>query len=227
MKRAIARWPFFRKRVIEMHDFSVAMGLMDFVPVAFFAVTALILLRDLYSKMYKGAYALLAAGTINVFTAGFCKALWKLLYAANICDFTALEEMFLPLNSLGLLLVGLSLIGMLCWKRKDTVMLSAAPAVFSGSFVFIMMMVVGLGGICASLSILAAKMKKKGTIILFVLSFVCAMGMGYMSSKDSTLAWVNWVEQSINTVSQLCLMLGVIALHKAGLADYRFPEAAA
>lgn len=208
-----------------MHDFSVAMGLMDFIPVAFFAVTAVILLRDLYNKMFKGAYALLAAGTLNVFTAGFCKALWKLLYAANICDFAALEHMFLPLNSLGLLLVGLSLIGMLCWKRKDALMLSAAPAVFSGSFVFIMMMVLGLGGMCASLSILAAKMKKKSTIALFILSFICAMGMGYMSSQDSTLAWVNWVEQSINTVSQLCLMLGTITLHKAGLADYRFEEA--
>jgi hypothetical protein len=177
--------------------------------------------------MFKGAYALLAAGTINVFTAGFCKALWKLLYAADICDFTALEQMFLPVNSMGLLMVGLSLIGMLCWKRKDTMILSAAPAVFSGSFVFIMMMVVGLGGICAVMSVLAARMKKKGTIILFVLSFVCAMGMGYMSSQDSTLAWVNWVEQSINMVSQLCLMVGTIALHKAGLANYKFQEAKA
>ena len=207
-----------------MHDFSVAMGLMDFVPVAFFGVTAVILLRDLYNKMFKGAYALLAAGTINVFTAGFCKALWKLLYAANICDFAALEQIFLPLNSLGLLLVGLSLIGMLCWKRKDTVMLSAAPVMVSGSLVFILMMVLGLGGICAALSILAAKMKKKGAIVLFVISFVAAMGMGYMSSKDSTLAWVNWVEQSINTVSQLCLMIGTIALHKAGLAKFTFQK---
>ena len=207
-----------------MHDFSVAMGLMDFVPVAFFGVTAVILLRDLYNKMFKGAYALLAAGTINVFTAGFCKALWKLLYAANICDFAALEQIFLPLNSLGLLLVGLALMGMLCWKRKDTVLLSAAPVMVSGSLVFILMMVLGLGGICTALSILAAKMKKKGTIALFVISFVAAMGMGYMSSKDSTLAWVNWVEQSINTVSQLCLMMGTIALHKAGLADYKFQE---
>ena len=207
-----------------MHDFSVAMGLMDFIPVVFFAVTAVILLKDLYSKMYKGAYAILAAGTVNVFTAGFCKALWKLLYAANICDFAALEQLFLPINSLGLLLVGLSLVLMLCRKRKDTVLLSAAPAVFSGSLVFIMMMVLGLGGMCAALSILAEKMKKKGTIALFVLSFVCAMGMGYMSSQDSSLAWVNWVEQSINTVSQLCLMLGTVALHKAGLAEYRFRE---
>ena len=208
-----------------MHDFSVTMGLMDFVPVAFFGVTAVILLRDLYNKMCKGAYTLLAAGAVNVFTAGFCKALWKLLYAANICDFQPLEQIFLPLNSLGLLLVGVSLICMLCVKRKDVVALSAAPAVISGSFVFIMMMVVGLGGICASLSVLAAKMKKKGLIILFILSFFFAMGMGYMSSKDSTLAWVNWVEQSINTVSQLCLMIGVISLHKAGLAEFKLTEA--
>ena len=201
------------------------MGLMDFVPVAFFGITALTLLQDLYSKMCKGSYALLAAGTFNVFTAGFCKALWKLLYAANICDFRPLEQMFLPLNSLGLLLVGVSLICMLCLKKKETHILSAAPVVFSGSFVFIMMMVVGLGGICAVMSILAAKMKKKGIIILFVLSFIFAMGMGYMSSKDSTLAWVNWVEQSINTVSQLCLMIGVISLHKAGLAEFKLTEA--
>ena len=202
-----------------MNNFTIGMGLMDFIPVLFFGVTAVILLRDLYNKMVKGAYALLAAGCVNVFMAGFCKALWKLLYAANICDFTVLEHMFLPVNSLGLLFVGLSLIGMLCWKKK-TVTLSVAPVVFSGSMVFIMMMVVGLGGLCAGLSVLAAKMKKKWTIVLFVLSFVCAMGMGYMSSQDSSLAWVNWVEQSINTVSQLCLMLGVIALHKAGLAAY-------
>jgi hypothetical protein len=86
---------------------------------------------------------------------------------------------------------------------------------------FIMMMVVGLGGMCASLSIVAAKMKKAPVMILFILSFVCAMAMGYMSSQDSTLAWVNWAEQSINVVSQGCLMLGVIILHKAGLAAYQ------
>lgn len=206
-----------------MNNFTVPMGLMDYIPVIFFGVTALILLGDLYNKMSKGAYALLAAGAVNVFTAGFFKATWKLLYAAGICDFAALEHMFLPVNSLGLLLVGVSLI-MMMGQKRNTAALAVAPPVFSGSMVFIMMMVVGLGGMCAVLSILAAKMKKKGAIVLFVLSFVCAMGMGYMSSKDSSLAWVNWAEQSINTVSQLCLMLGVIALHKAGLAEFKLRE---
>ena len=207
-----------------MYNFTVPMALMDFVPVFFFGVSAVLLLRDLYNKMFKGAYALLTAGSVNVFLAGFCKALWKLLYAANICNFVALEEMFMPVNSLGLLFVGLSLIGMLCWKRKGA-MLSAAPVAFTSSMPFIMMMVVGLGGMCTALSILSAKMKKAPVMILFILSFVCAMAMGYMSSQDSTQSWVNWVEQSINTVSQLCLLLGTVCLHKAGLKEWTWEEA--
>ena len=202
-----------------MYNFTIPMALMDFVPVAFFAVTAVLLLGDLYNKMNKGVYALFAAGSVNVFMAGFCKALWKLLYAAGICDFVALEEMFMPVNSLGLLFVGLSLIGMLCFKRKN-VTLSVAPVALTSSLPFIAMMVVGLGGMCASLSIVSAKMKKGKVMILFILSFVCAMGMGYLSSRDSTLAWVNWAEQSINCVSQGCLMLGTIILHKADLKNW-------
>jgi hypothetical protein len=199
------------------------MALMDFVPVVFFGITAALLLRDLYNKMFKGAYTLLAAGSVNVFMAGFFKALWKLLYAANICDFVALEEMFMPVNSLGLLFVGLSIVGMLCRKKKS-VMLSAAPPVIASSIPFIMMMVLGLGGLCAGLSVLSAKMKKGKVKILFILSFVCAMAMGFMSSQDVTLAWVNWVEQSINIISQGCLLAGVIILHRAGLKDWTWEE---
>ena len=201
-----------------MYNFSIPMALMDFVPVIFFGVSAVLLLRDLHNKMSMAAYVLLAAGSVNVFLAGFCKATWKLLYAANICDFVALEEMFMPVNSLGLLFVGISLL-MAVFAKKN-VLLSVAPVPFTSSLPFIMMMVVGLGGMCAALSVIAAKMKKGKVMILFILSFVCAMVMGYMSSQDSTQAWVNWAEQTINTVSQLCLMLGVIALHKAGLKDW-------
>ena len=202
-----------------MYNFTIPMALMDFVPVFFFGVSAVILLRDLYNKMGKGTYALLAAGGVNVFMAGFCKALWKLLYAAGICDFVVLEKMFMPVNSLGLLFVGMSLVGMLIWKRKGA-MLSVAPVALTSSMPFIMLMVVGLGGMCTALSIVSAKMKKGAVMILFILSFVCAMAMGYMSSQDSTQAWVNWAEQSINCVSQGCLMAGVLWLHKAGLKDW-------
>ena len=208
-----------------MYNVSIPMALVDYIPVFFFGVSMVLLQRDLYNKMFKGAYALFAAGTIDVFCAGFLKATWKLLYAAGVCDFEILNHMMMPLQSIGFLLIGAGLVGMLCWKRKDAMMLSAAPAVFSGTFVFIILMVLGLGCLCTILSILAARMKKKGIIVLFVLAFLCYMGMGYMSSQDSTLSWVNWVEQSINCVGQGLMMIGVILLHKAGLAEYKFREA--
>ncbi len=202
-----------------MYDFSVPMALVDYIPVIFFGIAVVTLLRDLHSRMAKGLYAMLAAGTINIFTAGLLKATWKLLYAAGICDFQALNNLFLPLQSIGFLLAGIGLIGIFGKKSKKNAMLAVAPPVFSGSMVFIMMMVAGLGSICTCLSILAAKMKKGWVMVFFIIAFVASMGMGYMSSHDSTSAAVNWIEQGINCVGQGMLMTGVLILHKTGLKD--------
>ncbi len=200
-----------------MYHFTIPMALVDFLPVLFFGYAAALLQQDLYDKMRKSHFALFAAGTINIFTAGFLKALWKLLYAANICDFHALNTMFLPVQSIGFLLAGLGIVLMITDRRQ--VMAAVAPPLFSGSAVFIIMMVLGLGSICTVLSILAVKMKKKGAMALFIAAFLCSMGMGAMSGQDATLAWVNWTEQTINCVGQGLLMWGVIILHKSGLKE--------
>ena len=41
-----------------MKEFSVPMALVDFVPVIFFAIASVMLQRELYNKMSKGAFAL-------------------------------------------------------------------------------------------------------------------------------------------------------------------------
>lgn len=64
-----------------MKEFSVLMALADFIPVVLFCAAAVILIRDMYNKMSKGAFALFAAGTIDVICAGSLKAIYKLLYA--------------------------------------------------------------------------------------------------------------------------------------------------
>ena len=61
----------------KMKEFSVPMALVDFIPVLLFAVAAIMLQRDLYNKMSKGAFALFATGTIDIIFAGFLKALGK------------------------------------------------------------------------------------------------------------------------------------------------------
>ncbi len=53
-----------------MKDFSIAMALVDYIPVILFLIASIILQRDLYNKMSKGAFALFSAGTINIFSAG-------------------------------------------------------------------------------------------------------------------------------------------------------------
>ena len=202
-----------------MYDFSVPMALVDYIPVLFFGIAAAILQMDLYGKMRKDAFALFAAGTINIFAAGLLKATWKLLYAAGICDFQALNTLFLPLQSMGFLLAGVGIILML-WARKPA-LLAVAPPVFSGSMVFVAMMVLGLGSICTVLGILAMKLQKKSAVALFVLSFLCSMGMGYMSSRDSHSAAVNWIEQGINCAGQGLLLWGTLVLHKSGLKELK------
>ena len=200
-----------------MYEFTVPMALADFVPVFLFGVSGVLMQRDLYNKMPKYAFACFAAGVVNIFMAGFLKALWKLLYAMGVCDFHVLNTMFLPTQSLGFLLAGLGILIMMGQRKK--VMLAAAPPLFSGTFLFVGMMVLGLGAICGSLAVLAVRMKKKALVPVFFLCFLCYMSMGYLASRDSASVAMNWIEQGVNTLGQVLLLWGVLSLHRAGLRE--------
>ena len=201
-----------------MKDFSVSMALVDFIPVIFFAAAAVILMGDLYNKMSKGAFALFAAGTIDVTCAGALKATYKLLYAAGACDFEALNAIFFPVQSLGFLLAGLGVLLMLCKKQAA---LAVAPPVFSGTFLFVGLMVAGLGLMNLGLCILSSRLKKGWLTVFFVLSFVCSLCMGYLSSKDFARAAMNWIAEGVNLVGQGAFLAGVLLLHKGGLKELK------
>jgi hypothetical protein len=200
-----------------MNDFSISMALVDYIPVALFAAAAVILLRDLYDKMSKGAFALFSAGVIDVTLAGALKATWKLLYAAGACNFEALDHMFFPVQSIGFLLAGIGILAMLACKQSSTALAAAAPPVFSGTFVFVGLMVAGLGIMDAVLCILWVKLKKPYLIAIFALSFLCSLCMGYLSAQDFAQASMNWIAEGVNVAGQGSLLLGVLLAHKAGL----------
>lgn len=201
-----------------MNDFSVSMALVDYIPVIFFAVAAVVLLRDLYNKMSKGAFALFSAGVIDVTLAGALKATWKLLYAANACNFEALDHMFFPVQSIGFLLAGVGILAMLVHKQTKTAMLAVAPPVFTGTFVFVGLMVAGLGIMDFVLCALAVKLKKPWIIAIFAVSFICSLGMGYLSSQNFAEAAMNWIAEGVNVVGQGALLAGAVLLHRSGLA---------
>ncbi len=207
-----------------MNDFSVSMALVDYIPVVLFAVASVILMRDLYEKMSKGAFALFSAGVIDVTIAGALKATWKLLYALGACDFAALDAMFFPVQSIGFLLAGVGILAMLVCKQEKSALLAVAPPVFSGTFVFVGLMVAGLGIMDVVLCILAAKIKKPYLIAIFAVSFICSLCMGYLSSQDFAEAAMNWIAEGVNVVGQGTLLLGVLLMHKGGLSELKLHE---
>ena len=200
------------------------MALVDYIPVLCFGISAVILLRDLYRKMSLTAFALFATGVIDVTIAGALKATYKLLYAAGICNFEALTNMFFPVQSIGFLLAGLGILLMIFKKTEKTAALAVAPPLFTGTFVFVGLMVAGLGLVDAVLCILARKLKKTRVISLFIASFVCSLYMGYLSSKDFADAAMNWIAEGVNVVGQGTLLAGVIILHKSGLREASLTE---
>ena len=173
--------------------------------------------------MGKAAYALFSAGVINVTCAGALKATYKLLYATGACDFEELSDMFFPVQSIGFVLAGIGLVLMLCNKNK-TAVFAVVPPVFSGTFVFIGLMVAGLGIVDAVLCILSAKLKKPWLIAMFSLSFVCSICMGYLSSQDFAEASMNWIAEGVNVVGQGAFFAGTLSLHKNGLSDLKLKK---
>ncbi len=205
-----------------MKDFSVIMALADFLPVLFFAIAAVILQRDLYNKMSKGAFALFATGTIDVVFAGAAKATYKLLYAAGVCDFESLNNLYFPVISVGFLLSGLGLVGMLNHKQTENAALCIAPPVlFKGTPIMISFMIIGLAMICYSLCVIAHRLKKSSIIALFVINFVCSLTMGYLASKDFDEAFWNWIAEGVNILGQGAFLLGVVRLRRAGLTQLK------
>ena len=198
-------------------DFSIPMALTDYIPVVCFAIAAIVFLRAFHNKMSAAAFALFATGVIDVTCAGALKATYKLLYAANVCDFQPLSAIFFPVQSLGFLFAGMGMLLMLVPKKK-VALSTAAPALFTGTFVFVGLMVAGLGVMDAVFCVLCKKLKKNWVMVLFIVSFLCSLCMGYLSSQDFAEAAMNWIAQSVNIVGQGCFLAGALCLRKAGLS---------
>lgn len=204
--------------------YSIPMALVDFIPVIFFGMAIFLLQKNLYNKMSKGAYSLFCAGTIDVFLSGILKAVYKLLYAANICDFERLNSLFFPLQAIGFVMAGGAMLCMMFLKQSQTKNLVFTPVVFSGTMIFVSLMILGLLGMDLSLILISKKMKKNGLIVCFIISFIFSLMMGYLSSKDFTVSYMNWVAEGVNVVGQCALYIGVKSLDKNGLNELKIKE---
>lgn len=203
---------------------NTPMALTDYLPVAFFLTAAILLQRDLYHQMSKGAFALFSAGTITVFVAGFFKATWKLLYALGICDYAILNSCFFPMQATGFVLAAAGILALLFHNQGHSAAYAAVPAVYHGKLIFVAMTVLGVAVLDGGLLVISLRRKCSPAAALFAASFVFVMGMGYLSAKDFTVSWMNWLAECVNIAGQGLFMLGAIFLYKSGLGKGAAPK---
>ena len=189
---------------------TVAMALMDVVPVLLFGAAWVILYRDLKNKLNCFSGVLLPLGAALVFVVGFCKAIWKLQTALGANAIELFNKAFFPCQSIGFLLMGVGMLAFMFSKRRNTA--------HSLTMVYVMGMVLGNLGASAGLVYIASKVKK-AAVPLFICTFVFSMMMGYLSSRDFAQASMNWIAQGVNTLGQVLLLIGALLLHRAGLAE--------
>ena len=193
-----------------MKQFSVPMALVDYIPVILFCLAFLTVYNDLKGKISAYVRCMLAAGGILVTAAGGLKATYKLLYALGAGDFEWMSRQMFSNQAFGFLLLGISLV---LTVKPVTKHLHA----FLPTMVLVLLMVIGLGAMDAVLAYYASKLKKRGALVCFIVSFFLSMMMGYLSSRDFTQASMNWIAQGINCAGMLLLFLGSRSLDKAGL----------
>ena len=192
-------------------EFSLPMALFDFIPVFLFGWSTIIFQRYFYKRMSRGPFALYCSGTIMVVAAGIFKAAWKLLIALGICDFQALNSAFMPMQSLGFLLSAVAVLRFV-WSRKSEGEVLLSLPVISSSMPFVVLLVLGSLGAYSGYMILALRRKKKGISLMFLLSFLLLLGMGYLSSRDFSKASINWIGEFVNLFAQGSLLIGAYGL---------------
>ena len=223
-----------------MKEYSIPMAVFDLLPVIFFIAGTMTIAGDMKQKMTLPAKILFVGGSWIVCAAGFLKALYKLIYSLGRGDLTWMSGQFFYNQAFGFLLAGVGLT--LAVTRLDKAQGGGAGSGGSGSnsdgagsgssgsgsgrlysivpipiMALVGMMVAGLAALDASLCFLAAKLKKRSALVLFIVSFFLCLGMGYLSSKNFEKASMNWIAEGINAVGQLAFLAGCGILHEAGL----------
>lgn len=217
----------------------IAQGFYDLIPVILFMFGSVILLRTLYSKMVKGCYCLLAAGSIMVFCAGVLKAFHKIIMGIFQVDYIILDKQFTPTQSIGFVFLFLALLGMFTTHNTKHVTPTKMSAIslpvfafllveevklgdsglpaFTNAWPFLSVMIIGAAGYLVMLCIISFKMKRIPEAVLFMISIVLMIGMGYLSTKRGFEG--AWAQISCNVLYQGTYFAACLLLKKHGLEE--------
>lgn len=214
----------------------ILQGIYDLIPVILFLLGSIILLRTLYSKMVKGCYCLLAAGSIMVFFAGVLKAFHKIIMGVFQVDYIILDKQFTPTQSIGFLLLFLALLGMFTSHNTDHIDIKTSlvtlPVLlvflveeeklgdsglkaYTNIWPFLIVMIIGAAGYLILLSIISFKIDKKVEGVMFIVALFFMIGMGYLSTRRGYDG--AWIQITCNVIYQGVYFVACLLLKKHGI----------
>jgi len=188
-----------------MGGINLIMTFVDTIPVVFFILFYIELIKFFDGKMSGFDFAILTGGNMLCIVAGICKVLWKLLYALNVCDYTVLAKMFFPLTTFAYFLMAYGLHKALKSlkgeKKKEENKVYAAVPVVTSNLPFILGTFIGTIWYYVECVRVALFYKSKKSAVLFILSFVFVLTNSIVSSKFDNSSSMHWLAQCVNCCS--------------------------
>jgi hypothetical protein len=194
-------------------EYPIVLALEDFVPVILGTTGFALLAR---TAPHLPAQRAGLAGAILIGAGGIAKCVWKLGYAAGAGDWKLLEQALFPLMAAGATLLAWALAGTVrrgrptrFWPFALAFGLCAAGAVLAGSLnPMFVAATLGVTAISVLGAIVAGRYRQWWAVSLYVLGLVLVMGLVPLrqSPHHHSLAY-QWLEQSINTAAQACLLV--------------------
>lgn len=189
-----------------------ALAIFDFVPVIFFLIGAIYLIRIASRMCGMRCRRLAIVGSLLIFLGGFLKALWKLLVTTGVGDFQLMSEIQFALVAPGFVLLLIVVIWIARSEGKQAEGKDIlTPAIAAWKIPLLIVMTLASMGVMGILTYISFRHDAKLAAAGFIVAFLCLVGMGSMASGEQTLAR-QWIEQSINSLGQLGFMIGTIFL---------------
>jgi len=196
-----------------MDEVTVYLALMDYLPVIFFGIGSVYLLRIGYEYLTRGFYTAMAGGAVLCFTGGLYKATSKLLEAALGYYLPALQSSQFIMLAPGFTFLFIGSLGLLR-RSKTEVMLAAAPGMELWKIPFIAVMTLANIGFLVTMTIFSLKNKLRLPAVFYLFSILTLLLMSYLSTQPMT-AKIQWIAQSVNSIVQLFDLAGHFILYRS------------
>lgn len=196
-----------------MNEFSVALGLLDYVNPILYALIFTNLIKNLRNKINKKFFIPFCVGSILSLSFGLLIPTVKVIVGLKIMEFSMPVNLVFFVN-VGFFISGLSLF-ISTFKDdyyKNSMLSIILPySLFNSIAVFLG--VIGIVLLYISLIRIAKVKDRKKTIIFICISICLTLFLGCVGSfADVTNAIVHWVIEITNICCQFCFYLGTLAL---------------